>query len=127
MAETGITGAGNFIIDHLKTVDLWPDEGMLSLIQEEQMASGGCAYNVLKDLAILNTDIPLHAIGVTSSDADGAYILDDLQKHGIDTSMMHLLENVTTSYTDVITVKKTISMENAKKIMDNIATRPSAR
>jgi len=107
VAETGITGAGNFIIDHLKTVDVWPDEGMLSLIQEEQMASGGCAYNVLKDLAILKTDIPLYAIGVTSSDADGAYILGDLQKHGIDASMMHYLENVTTSYTDVITVKKT--------------------
>lgn len=104
---TGITGAGNFIIDHLKTVDLWPDEGMLSLIQEEQMANGGCAYNVLKDLAILKTDIPLYAIGVTSDDADGAYILDDLQKHDIDASMMHLLENTATSYTDVITVKKT--------------------
>ena len=104
---TGITGAGNFIIDHLKTVDLWPDEGMMSLIQEEQMANGGCAYNVLKDLALLKTDIPLYAIGVTSDDADGAYILDDLQKHGIDTSMMHLLGNTATSYTDVITVKKT--------------------
>jgi sugar/nucleoside kinase (ribokinase family) len=107
VADTGITGAGNFIIDHLKTVDLWPDEGMLSLIQEEQMASGGCAYNVLKDLAILKTDIPLYAIGVTSSDADGAYIRDDLLKHGIDTSMMHYLEHVATSYTDVITVRKT--------------------
>jgi sugar/nucleoside kinase (ribokinase family) len=105
--RTGITGAGNFIIDHLKTVDLWPEEGMLSLIQEEQMANGGCAYNVLKDLAILKTDIPLSAVGVTSSDADGAYIREDLEKHGIDASMMHYLENVATSYTDVITVKKT--------------------
>ena len=107
VAETGITGAGNFIIDHLKTVDLWPDEGMLSLIQEERMANGGCAYNVLKDLALLKTGIPLYAIGVTSRDADGAFILDDLEKHSINASMMHVMENVMTSYTDVITVIKT--------------------
>jgi sugar/nucleoside kinase (ribokinase family) len=80
---------------------------MLSLIQEEQMANGGCAYNVLKDLALLKTEIPLYGIGVTSKDADGAYIRDDLQKHGIDASMMHYLDNAATSYTDVITVKKT--------------------
>lgn len=107
MADTGITAGGNFIIDHVKTVDLWPDEGMLSIIEEERMASGGCAYNVLKDLAILKTDIPLYAIGLTSNDADGAFILDDLKEHGIDTSMMHVMDNVMTSYTDVITVKKT--------------------
>ena len=107
MADTGITAGGNFIIDHIKTVDLWPEEGMLSIIEEERMSGGGCAYNVLKDLAILNTTIPLYAVGLTSNDADGAFVLDDLKNHGIDTSMMHVMDNVMTSYTDVITVKKT--------------------
>ena len=36
----GITCGGNFIIDHLKTVDLWPEEGMLSIIQEEKKCPG---------------------------------------------------------------------------------------
>jgi sugar/nucleoside kinase (ribokinase family) len=103
----GITGGGNFIIDHLKIVDLWPDEGMLSYIQEEKMGSGGCAYNVLKDLAILDTGIPLSAVGLTSNDADGTFILSDLKAHGIDSSQMSLMDGVMTSYTDVITVKKT--------------------
>jgi sugar/nucleoside kinase (ribokinase family) len=103
----GITCGGNFIIDHLKTVDLWPEEGMLSIIQEEKMASGGCAYNVLKDLAILDIGIPLYAVGVTSNDADGTFILNDLQEHRIDTAQMSLIDGVMTSYTDVITVKKT--------------------
>lgn len=107
MARTGITGAGNFIIDRVKTVDLWPEEGMLSLILEEKMASGGCAYNVLKDLAILETGLPLQAVGLTSNDADGSYIFHDLEEHGIDSSMMHVIDGVITSYTDVITVKKT--------------------
>lgn len=105
--RVGITGAGNFIIDHVKVVDLWPEEGMLSLILEEKRASGGCAYNVLKDLAILNVGIPLYAVGITSNDADGKFILQDLKSHGIDTSMMKLIDGVMTSYTDVITVKST--------------------
>jgi sugar/nucleoside kinase (ribokinase family) len=64
----GICAAGNFIIDHIKVVDLWPEEGMLSLILDERRASGGCAYNVLKDLARLKTGIPLNAIGLVSKD-----------------------------------------------------------
>jgi len=107
MERRGITAAGNFIIDHVKVVDLWPDEGMLSLILEEERASGGCAYNVLKDLAILNTDIPLSGIGLVSNDADGRFILKDLKDHGIDVSMMKIMDGVMTSYTDVITVKDT--------------------
>ncbi len=107
MERRGITGAGNFIIDHVKIVDLWPEEGMLSLISEERRASGGCAYNVLKDLAILKTGLPLYAVGLTSSDEDGRYILDDLKAHGIDAGMMQAIDNVMTSYTDVITVKDT--------------------
>jgi sugar/nucleoside kinase (ribokinase family) len=107
VSNRGITGAGNFVIDHVKIVDLWPEEGMLSIILEERKASGGCAYNVLKDLALLKTDIPLYALGITSDDADGNFILDDLRIHGIDPSLMHLVDNVMTSYTDVVTVKKT--------------------
>ncbi len=107
VSNRGITGAGNFVIDHVKIVDLWPEEGMLSIILEEQRASGGCAYNVLKDLALLKTEIPLYALGITSDDADGKFILDDLGRHGIDISLMHLIDNVMTSYTDVVTVKKT--------------------
>jgi sugar/nucleoside kinase (ribokinase family) len=107
MERNGITGAGSFIIDHVKTVDLWPEEGMLSLISEEKTASGGCAYNVLKDLAILKTGLPLYGIGLTSTDEDGRYILEDMKKHGIDASMMQEIDNVKTSYTDVITVKDT--------------------
>lgn len=107
MERIGITAVGNFNIDHVKVVDLWPDEGMLSLILEEKRASGGCAYNVLKDLALLKTRIPLYAIGLVSNDEDGKYIIEDLKEHNIDSSMMQFMDGVTTSYTDVITVKDT--------------------
>ena len=107
MERRGITCAGNFIIDHAKVVDLWPEQGMLSIILEERTASGGCAPNVLKNIAKLQTYIPLYGIGVISNDADGDYILEDLKNHNVDTTMMQLIKGEKTSYTDVITVKDT--------------------
>jgi sugar/nucleoside kinase (ribokinase family) len=103
----GITAAGNFIIDHIKVVDLWPDEGMLSLIMDEKRASGGCPYNVLKDLAKLEVGIPLRGVGLIGNDEDGKYVMEDLAGHGIDGSMMRFMDGVTTPYTDVITVAST--------------------
>ncbi len=107
MKRKGITAAGNFIIDHIKVVDVWPDEGMVSMILEEKMAGGGCANNVLMDLAKLKTGIPLYGIGLVSNDADGEFMLKDLEKNGIDISMMQVMDGVPTSYTDVITIKST--------------------
>jgi sugar/nucleoside kinase (ribokinase family) len=107
VGRVGITAAGNFIIDHIKVVDLWPEEGMLSLIMEERRASGGCAYNVLKDIAKLGTGMPLCGIGLISNDEDGRYIIEDLKSHGVDGSMMRFMDRVMTPYTDVITVKGT--------------------
>ena len=107
MDRKGITGAGIFVIDHVKIVNLWPEQGMLSLILDERKANGGCGYNVLKDLAKLKTDIPLMAVGITGNDEDGKYIFKDLKEHNIDTSLMYVIDNAPTSYTDVITVKDT--------------------
>jgi sugar/nucleoside kinase (ribokinase family) len=80
---------------------------MLSLILEERRACGGCAYNVLKDLAKLEAGIPLRGIGLISNDEDGRYIIDDLESNKIDASMMRFLDGVMTPYTDVMTVKST--------------------
>jgi len=107
MERRGITCAGNFIIDRIKIVDLWPDQGMLAMILEEKRSTGGCAYNVLKDLAKLKSGLPLCGIGVVSDDEDGNFILEDLKGYNVDTSQMQFVEGVPTSYTDVITVKET--------------------
>ncbi len=107
MERCGIAGSGLFVIDHVKMVNTWPEQGMLSIILEERRANGGCAYNVLKDLALLKSDIPLTAIGLVGDDEDGRYILNDLNSLNINTEMMNVLKNVSTPYTDVITVKET--------------------
>jgi sugar/nucleoside kinase (ribokinase family) len=107
LERRGITAAGNFIIDHIKVVDLWPDEGMLSLIIQEKRSTGGCACNVLIDLARLQTGIPLYGIGLVSNDEDGEFMIDNLKSSGVDVSMMQFMDDVSTSYTDVMTVEST--------------------
>ncbi len=103
----GITAAGNFIIDHIKIIDVWPEEGMLSIILDEKRANGGCPYNVLKDLAALKAEIPLKGIGLVGNDENGDFILHDLEEKGIDVSDIKKVEGGVTSYTDVMTVKDT--------------------
>ncbi len=123
MERYGIASGGNFIIDHVKLVDLWPEEGMLSIIIDEKRANGGCPYNVLKDLAILNTEIPLSAIGMVGNDENGEFILNDLSNLKIDTTLMYKSEEEPTSYTDVMTVKSTgrrtfFHNKGANKLLD---------
>ncbi len=102
----GITAGGNWIIDLIKFVDSYPEEGNLSnILKTESPANGGCPYNVLLDLARLKTGIPLQAVGAIGDDDFGNFILDDCRRHGVSTELMSKRPGQTTSYTDVITVK----------------------
>ncbi len=107
MERSGIAASGLFVIDHVKIVNTWPEQGMLSIILEEKRANGGCAYNVLKDLALLRSHISLKAVGLVGDDEDGRYILNDLSTLGVDIDLLRVLKGVNTPYTDVITVKDT--------------------
>jgi hypothetical protein len=49
--RTGILAAGNFIVDHVKIIDHYPQQDMLANILGESQSNGGGPYNVLKDLA----------------------------------------------------------------------------
>jgi sugar/nucleoside kinase (ribokinase family) len=99
----GIIAAGNWIIDHVKIINTWPNVGMLADIQDEFLGTGGAPYNVLMDLARLQVDIPLHAVGVIGNDPDGEYILNDLKNAGITTDHLTRTDQAATSYTDVMT------------------------
>ena len=77
-ARRGIAAAGNWIIDHVKLIDVWPSEETLCNILDERRGSGGAPYNVLLDLHALDPSLPLTAIGVLGQDADGDFIEHDL-------------------------------------------------
>ena len=60
----GITAAGNWIVDRVKTIDVWPQEERLAQIISETSGGGGGAHNVLVDLALMKAPFPLRASGV---------------------------------------------------------------
>jgi sugar/nucleoside kinase (ribokinase family) len=116
MAESGKTGggerrgilcAGNWIIDHVKTIDVWPQEDTLANILAEESGTGGSAYNVLVDLARFKLGIPLAALGLVGDDSDGRSILEDCGRRGIETRLLRTVAEAPTSYTDVMTVRST--------------------
>ena len=80
---------------------------MLASIEGEARSNGGGPYNVLKDLAAMGAEYPLMAAGRLGADADGEWIRNDCQAHGIDASRLLNDAELPTSYTEVMTVRDT--------------------
>ena len=107
LQRSGILAAGNWIVDHVKLIDTFPDQDALSFILSQSKSNGGGPYNVLKDLSMLGADIPLQAAGLVGNDADGQWIINDCRDSGIDTGRLALTSDATTSYTDAMSVEST--------------------
>ncbi|MCB1095301.1 MAG: carbohydrate kinase family protein [Verrucomicrobiae bacterium] len=105
--RNGILAGGNFIVDHVKVVDHYPEQEMLASILSESMSNGGGPYNVLKDLSLMGAKFPLSAVGLLGDDEAARWILDDCSRHEIDTSRLRLTSQSPTSYTDAFTVRGT--------------------
>lgn len=103
----GILAAGNWIIDQVKIIDRFPQQDALANILEQSVANGGSPYNVLKDIAMMQADIPLEGIGLIGNDPLGDLILADCSKYGINLEGLLRTDVAATSYTDVMTVKST--------------------
>jgi len=102
----GICCSGNWIIDHVKTIDVWPQEETLANIFEEELGTGGAPYNVIVDLSRFGIIDKLVALGLVGDDADGQRILEDCRSRGIDTTNLRPVEGVPTAYTDVMNVRE---------------------
>jgi sugar/nucleoside kinase (ribokinase family) len=92
-------------MDHVHSVDIWPQEEGLSYIASMRRSPGGLAYNVLIDLAKFGLGIPLEGAGFVGNDDDGRIILRDCDRHQIDRKNVRVADGTPTSYTEVITVK----------------------
>lgn len=104
-ARRGVLAGGNFITDYVKIISDWPAQDALASIRSESMSNGGGPYNLLKDLAALDRDLPLEAVGRVGEDANGEWILQDCQDAGISVSQLRKIEAAPTSYTDAMTVE----------------------
>ena len=100
----GILAGGNWIIDNVKIVDVYPKEDKLANILKESNSNGGAPYSVLKAISKMGFQFPLTGIGAIGDDERGDYILSECQKLSIDSSQIIKVQNSNTSYTDVMTV-----------------------
>ena len=105
--RAGILAAGNWIVDIVKVVDIWPSQDALAIIKTETRANGGAPFNLVVDLAKLGARFPLQGAGIIGNDAAGDWILDVCRHHRIDITSMHRTNSAPTSYTDAMTVEST--------------------
>jgi sugar/nucleoside kinase (ribokinase family) len=103
ITRNGVLGGGNWIIDQVKLIDVYPRHEQLANIRGHYQGTGGAAYNVLLNLAILGAKFPLIGAGLVGDDALGRGILEDCRRRKIDTRHLKVTSRAPTSYTDVMT------------------------
>jgi sugar/nucleoside kinase (ribokinase family) len=102
-SRRGLLAAGNWIIDQVKMIDVYPQREQLANIGAQSQGTGGSPYNVLISLARLQAPFPLFAAGLVGDDERGRTILADCRRHRIDTRALRATPLAPTSYTDVMT------------------------
>ena len=102
-APSGMLAGGNWIIDQVKIIDVYPKHEQLANIFDQSQGTGGSPYNVLLDLAKMGAGFPLQGAGLVGQDALGKYILEDCRRNNIDPKFISVSPGTSTSYTDVMT------------------------
>jgi sugar/nucleoside kinase (ribokinase family) len=102
-SRCGLLAAGNWIIDQVKIIDVYPQRDQLANIRGQSQGTGGSPYNVLIDLARLQAPFPLFAAGLVGQDDLGRVILEDCRQHKIETRHLQPTALAPTSFTDVMT------------------------
>ena len=105
--RNGIIAGGNWIVDAVKVVDVWPQQDTLANIFSTAKGSGGSPFNILMDLTLLGAWFPLSGCGLVGDDDNGRWVLDQCSRHGIDCTHLKKTSDAPTSFTDVMTVKDT--------------------
>lgn len=107
MKRNGLLAGGNWIVDAVKVIDVFPQQDALANISSVTKGAGGSPFNILVDLALMGAKFPLHGAGLIGGDDNGNWILDLCKKSGINTSALLRSGDAPTSFTDVMTVKST--------------------
>lgn len=107
MNKKGIAVAGNMIVDQMYPVERFARAGELTTIVRDMARSiGGCLCNDIVDLAKLDPQLPLVALGRVGEDAQGQYVLSQMRENkNID--LQFVKQEGTTSYTLVIADEST--------------------
>ena len=102
--KSGITVAGNMILDVVKNIDKYPEQGMLAYVSSAKRAIGGCAPNTATDLAVIDSTLPVSVMGRVGDDEYGRFLINKLRSKGVGVSDVIVSENSDTSFTDVMSL-----------------------
>src|SRR5947209_14909121 len=102
-ARSGLLAGGNWVVDQVKLIDIYPQPEQLGNIRAESQGTGGAPYNVLIDLVRSGAPFPLFGAGLVGQDALGERIRQDCKQHKIDVRHLDSTSKAPTSYTDVMT------------------------
>ena len=69
--RSGILAGGNWIIDQVKIIDVYPKHEQLANILDQSQGTGGSPYNELLDLAKMGASFPLERAGLVGQDTLG--------------------------------------------------------
>ena len=103
----GLLAGGNWLVDHVKVIDAYPQPEQLASILHRLQGTGGAPYNVLITLARCGAPFPLYGAGLVGRDLSGRQILEDCRRRRINTRWLGTSTRAPTSYTDVMTEQKT--------------------
>lgn len=103
MTRKGILAGGNWIVDQVKRIDVYPQPEQLANIQHQTQGTGGSPYNVSVGLARLGVSFPLTAAGLVGADDLGRSIIETCRHYRIGTQWLGRTAKAPTSYTDVMT------------------------
>jgi len=67
-SRRGLLAGGNWIIDQVKIIDVYPQPEQLANIRRQSQGTGGAPYNVLIDLARSGVPFPLFGAGMVGDD-----------------------------------------------------------
>ncbi|CAF2803627.1 unnamed protein product [Rotaria sp. Silwood2] len=100
ITETGVICAGTIVTDYVAVVDRWPAENSLANIYHQIKTGGGGPFNIIKDLRLIDKNLPLSIVGLLGNDDNGQWLINDCKKSNIDTDQLHIIDdNTPTSYT----------------------------
>jgi sugar/nucleoside kinase (ribokinase family) len=102
----GIACGGIWVVDLLKVIDHYPQENSIAYISEVSQGGGGCAHNVVINLAKFDSGLPLYALGVLGNDPYGDYLVEQCRRHpNVNVEQLRRTDLDATPYTDVFCVK----------------------
>ena len=102
----GIACGAHWAVDLLKVIDLYPQENCIAYISEMSQGGGGCAHNVVINLARFDASLPIHALGVLGNDAFGDYLVGECRRYpNVNIDQLRRTNLDATAYTDVFSVK----------------------